>query len=127
MIAALTAVIVTVAPTAIAADCTDDAHCCGGQPTSGIISCPQDGGGGAKESGVWGVLLIALNILTAGIGILAVGAIVFAAILYSSSQDDASQVKHAKDIIKNVVIGLVVYGAMYLLLNFLIPGGIFET
>jgi hypothetical protein len=98
---------------------------CGGVETA-IITCPQGGGESAQDSGAWGILLLALNIMTAGIGILAVGGIVYGAILYASSEENASQVQKAKDIIKNVVIGLAAYGAMYLFLNFLIPGGIFN-
>lgn len=102
-----------------------NAATCGGVETS-IVSCSQSGGGSsAKDSGVWGVLLIAVNILTAGVGILAVGGIVFAAILYSSAADNASQVEQAKEMIRNIVLGLIAFGAMYMLLNFLIPGGIF--
>ncbi len=98
---------------------------CGGVETS-IISCSQSGGGtSAKDSGVWGVLLLALNILTAGIGILAVGGIAYAAVLYSSAADNAGQVEKAKEMIRNIVLGLIAFGAMYMLLNFLIPGGIF--
>lgn len=109
-----------------AEDCKDPAKCCAGVDTS-IITCTQTGNGkSARDSGVWGILLIALNIMTAGVGILAVGGIVYGAILYASSEENASQVQKAKDIIKNVVIGLIAYGAMYLLLNYLIPGGIFS-
>ncbi len=98
---------------------------CGGVKTS-IINCSQTGKGGAiQDSGVWGILLLILNIMTAGVGILGVGGIVYGAVLYASASDDSSQVSKAKDIIKNVLIGLVAFGAMYLLLNFLIPGGIF--
>lgn len=101
-----------------------EAATCGGVETS-IISCSQGGGTSAKDSGVWGVLLIAINILTAGIGILAVGGIAYAAVLYSSAADNAGQVEKAKEIIRNIVLGLIAFGAMYMLLNFLIPGGIF--
>jgi len=97
---------------------------CGGVKTS-IVSCDQGGGSGARDSGVWGILVTILKILTAGVGIVAVGGIVYASILYASAQEEASQVKQAKDIIKNVVIGIIAYGSIYLLLNFLIPGGIF--
>jgi len=45
--------------------------------------------------------------------------------MYASAEENASQVQKAKDLIRNVVIGLLAYGAMYLFLNFLIPGGIF--
>ena len=101
---------------------------CAGVDTA-IISCEQSGGDNPnpQQSGVWGLLLITLNIMTAGVGIAAVGGIVWAAILYSSASDSAEQVKKAKDIIRNVAIGLVSYALMYLFLNFLIPGGIFSA
>jgi flagellar basal body-associated protein FliL len=99
---------------------------CGNAKTS-IISCSQDNKGtNAKDNAVWGVLLIALNILTAGVGIAAVGGIVYGSILYSSAGDSAEQTKRAKQIIRDVVIGLVAFGLMYLVLNYLIPGGIFS-
>lgn len=102
------------------------AETCAGVTTA-IIHCDQKGGQStsARDSGVWGVLLIALNIMTAGVGILAVGGIVYGSILYASASDRAEQTKQAIDIIRNVVIGIAAYGVMYLVLNFLIPGGIF--
>lgn len=101
---------------------------CGGATTS-IISCSQGKGGAnsnGSDTGVWGLLLIVLNIMTAGVGIAAVGGIVYAAILYASSSDSAEQTKKAKDIIRNVAIGIIAYAAMYLALNYIIPGGIFS-
>lgn len=98
---------------------------CGGAKTA-IITCTQNNSGpNPQNNAIWGVLLIVLNILTAGVGIAAVGGIVYASILYTSAQDEASKVKEAKDIIRNVAIGIVAYGFMYMGLNFLIPGGIF--
>lgn len=98
---------------------------CGGAETS-IISCSQTSTGtSAKDNGIWGVLLIVLNILTGAVGIAAVGGIVYGAILYTSAADNTQQVKQAMEIIRNVVIGLVAYGLMFIGLNFLIPGGIF--
>ena len=99
---------------------------CGGAKTS-IINCSQGGGGSkAEDTGVWGILLLVLNIMTAGVGILAVGGIVYGAILYTTSSQNADQTKQPKDVIRNVVIGIIAYATMYLLLNFLIPGGIFS-
>jgi hypothetical protein len=103
----------------------DAPHECAGVDTA-IIACTQkENAEDAKGSGIWGVLMIALQILTAGVGIVAVGGVVYAAILYSSASDRAEQVKHAKDILQNIAIGLALYAGMYLFLNFLIPGGIF--
>jgi len=100
--------------------------CCAGVSTA-IVHCDQTGQGtSAKDSGLWGILLIVLNILTGGIGIAAVGGIIYGAILYTSAGDRADQVKKAVSIITNVVIGVIAYGLMYVLLNFLIPGGVFS-
>lgn len=77
------------------------------------------------NSAIWGILLLILNILTAGVGILAVAGIVYGSVLYASAADRADQTKKAKEIILNVVIGLIAYGLMFGFLNFLIPGGIF--
>lgn len=74
---------------------------------------------------IWQLLMLTLKVLTAGIGIAAVGGIVYGALLYTTAEDKPEQTKKAIGIITNVVIGLVFYGLMYILLNFLIPGGIF--
>lgn len=79
-----------------------------------------------ESSGVWGLLLFAINILTAGIGVLAVAGIVYGSILYTSAGGNPEQTKKAMGIISNVVIGIVAYALMYALLNFLIPGGLFD-
>lgn len=100
---------------------------CGGVKTS-IIDCTgADKGGSGTKSGIWAVLMLVLNIMTAGVGILGVGGVVYGSIMYASAGDKADQTKKAIGIITNVVIGLLAYGFMYLVLNFLIPGGIFNT
>jgi hypothetical protein len=117
---------------------------CGGVKTA-IVSCDQTGpcadgsnpndknkcadGTDAKtdpkESGVWGVLMAAINIMTAGVGIMAVGAIAYGGVLYSTSGGSAEQTKKAITIITNTVIGLVCFLLMWAILNFLLPGGAF--
>ncbi|MBC7564977.1 hypothetical protein H7100_01965 [Candidatus Saccharibacteria bacterium] len=100
---------------------------CGGVDTS-IIKCDQTGGKDAavEQTGVWGLLLLTINILTAGVGIAAIGGIIYGAILYTSAGGSPEQVKKAMGIITNVVIGIVAYALMYGVLNFLIPGGVFN-
>lgn len=104
---------------------TAQAAKCAGVNTS-IISCKDGDNKKVEDSGVWSLLLLTLNIMTAGIGILAVGGIVYGSVLYTSAGDKAEQTKKAIGIITNVVIGIIAYGLMYLVLNFLIPGGIFS-
>jgi len=102
---------------------------CGGATTSIIggtacSSAVKDGSG--QSSAIWSLLLFVLNIMTAGVGILAVGGIVYGSVLYASAGGKTDQAKKAITVITNVVIGIFAYGAMYFLLNFIVPGGIFQ-
>lgn len=101
--------------------------CCGGVVTS-IISCDQKGGksGDPSKSGVWGLLLLGINILTAGVGIAAVGGIVVGSYMYMTAGGSPDRVKKANIFLTNTILGVVVYAAMYALLNFIIPGGLFS-
>lgn len=96
---------------------------CGGTDTA-IIKCDQNNGGGVEDNGVWGILLLVLRIMTAGVGIVAVGGIAYGALLYASAGDKSEQVKKGVGVIQNVVVGLVLYAGMYAILEFIIPGGI---
>lgn len=125
VVAALSIVSIGMAvmPTA-AADCGDiKTSIIGGDACAGINNKSKN----AQDNGVWKLLIFALNILTAGVGILAVGGIVYGSILYTTASDKAEQTKKAIGIITNVVIGIIAYGLMYLGLNFIIPGGIFAV
>lgn len=118
------------APQAMAAECKEDpakgVFCCGDVQTS-VLTCEgvNNESTNAEDNAIWKILILILNILAVGVGIAAVGGIVYASILYTSARDNAAQTKQAKDIITNVIIGIVCYGLMYMGLNFLIPGGIF--
>ncbi len=112
---------VIVSPTALAIN-----NC--GVETS-IINCDNikvDGKSkNIENTGLWSLLLLTINILTAGIGVLAVAGIVYGSILYTSAGDSSEKVSKAREVIRNVVIGIVAYALMYAFLNFIIPGGLF--
>jgi len=98
---------------------------CGGVKTA-LVNCAQSGGGASVENtGVWGILLLAINILTGLVGLAAVIGVVYGSVLYTSAGGNQEQVKKAMGIITNVVIGVITYALMYSVSNFLIPGGIF--
>lgn len=92
---------------------------CGGASTS-IISCDGEG-----QSAIINVLKIVIQIMTAGVGVLAVGATIVGAIIYTSSADSPDKIKQAKTIWTNTVIGLLLFAFMVAITNFLIPGGVF--
>ena len=91
--------------------------CANGVETS-IIPCQF------VEKGVGGIVQLVINILTAGVGVVAIGAVVYAGILYTTAGGSSEQTKKAIGMIINVVIGIIAYAAMYLLLNWIIPGGV---
>jgi hypothetical protein len=100
----------------------------GCETDTAIIKCSGvTGSGKVEETGLWSVLLTAINILTAGIGIAAVAGVIYASILYTSAGGSAEQTKKAMGIITNIVIGVIAYALMYALLNFIIPGGLFTS
>ena len=104
----------------------DDANGCGGVTTA-IIKCDQDGTGtDVTNTGVWGILLLVINILTAGVGVAALGGLIYGAVLYTASGGSPDQIKKARTIFTNVVVGIIAYAAMFALLNFIIPGGVFQ-
>lgn len=78
-----------------------------------------------KQTGLWSILLLVINILTTGVGVVALGGIVYGSILYTSAGGNQEQVKKAMGIFSNVVIGVIAFAGMWALLNFLVPGGVF--
>ena len=84
----------------------------------------KDTNSGTSNNAIMKLLKWAIGILTVLVGIVAVGAIVFAGILYSSASGNAGQVEKAKSLIFNTVIGLVAYGLMFFVVNWLVPGGV---
>lgn len=105
----------------------DTGNKCGGVNTS-IINCEgeyreDDGKGG----GIFGILLIVLNVLTFGIGIAGTLGIVIAGIMYLTARDNEAQVVKAKNMLINVIIGLAAYALLWAFLQWIIPGGVIGT
>ena len=70
------------------------------------------------------MIQFAINVLSAVVGVAAVGSLVYAGILYTTSAGNPEQAKKAITWIRNVVIGIVCYALMYLVLNYIVPGGV---
>ena len=70
---------------------------------------------------VYAILSIVIQVLTAGIGILATIGIVYFGVQYLTSGDDPSKVKKAKSRLIAIVIGLATYAVIYSALIFLLP------
>jgi hypothetical protein len=74
------------------------------------------------EDGVWNVLQLVLDIMTAGVGILATIGLVISGMQWMTARDKEDQIVKAKSRIFNIVIGVVVWALMWLVLTWLIPG-----
>lgn len=101
---------------------------CGGVQTSFDFKCAQNAdpkSGDINRSPVFGILLFILNLLAVGVGVAAVGFIVWGAIVYITAGGSADQVKQGINYIRNTLIGLLLYMLMYAAANYLIPGGVF--
>lgn len=90
-----------------------------GESETVLISCQ---GKGIQALG--DVLRIIISVLTTLIGILAVGGLAWASVLYAKAEDNASNTAQAKEIIRNVAIGILVYGFLIAIVNWLVPGGV---
>lgn len=105
---------------------TAQAASCGGVDTA-LIDCSQGGSEtDVEDTGIWGILILTINIFTAGVGVLAVVGFVYGGILYITSGGSPEQIKKARVVFTNVVIGVIAFGVMFALLNFIIPGGVFN-
>lgn len=82
-----------------------------------------DCSGADSKDGIFNMLKWVLTILTGLVGIAAVGGVIWAGVLYTSAGDKADQVKKAKTIIVDVIIGIAAYGLMFIALNWIVPGG----
>lgn len=118
--AALTAGLIYATPTLAA-----DTASCSVLPQAICDSSTADTQDDPSKSGIFQLLIWIMRIMTGVVGIAAIGALVYAGILYGSSSGQSAQITKAKTIITDVVIGLVAYGFMFIILNWLIPGGIF--
>jgi hypothetical protein len=61
-----------------------------------------------------------------GVTIAVIGGIIYGAFMYATSGGNSSQSQKAMGIIRNAIIALVLYFAMWSSLNWLIPGGLFN-
>ena len=80
-----------------------------------------------KGTGFWKLLLFVLQIMTGGVILLAIAGVVYGSVLYTSAGGNQEQVKKARTVITNVVIGVLLFVLMFGLANWLIPGGVFNS
>lgn len=93
---------------------------CAGTTTS-VISCDSE------SNGIQAMLLQFTNFFFAGVGVLCVIGVVLGGIVYITAGGDTGRTKQGITYIVNSVIGLVIFIFLFMLLNFLVPGGFFNN
>jgi hypothetical protein len=85
-----------------------------------IINCTE-----TSPDQIFGeILRTGIQALSVLVGIAAVGGIAWASVKYAKAEDNDGDVKEAKDLIRNVIIGLLFYVLMIAIVNWLVPGGV---
>ena len=94
---------------------------CAGKPTA-VINCSDDD----PKYAIFSLLGIVLNVLTMGIGIAATAGFLWCGYQYMTSKSEPAVIVKVKTRIMHIVIGLIVYAMFWGIINFLLPGGIFN-
>jgi hypothetical protein len=104
-------------------------HSCGGVATyfdfgAACTGTSTDAGGSASPIIALGLVLVSWVTALVGVGV--VGGIVYGGFLYLTAQDNSGQTQKGVTIIVNSVVALIVWVFAYALINFIIPGGLFN-
>ncbi len=99
---------------------------CGEVSTFFSYGCDgADNKSAGDKNPIFRILLTIVAWLTAGVMVAVIGGIVYGGFLYMTAQDNASQTQKGIKVIVDAVIGLIAFGLMWTILNFIIPGGIY--
>lgn len=102
---------------------SDSGSKCGDTATFFDWGC-SDGSGDNQILNVLGTIL---NWLAVGVSVAVLIGIVYGAVMYASAGGNEAQTKKAIGIIRNAIIALILYFAMWAILQYLIPGGVFGS
>jgi uncharacterized membrane protein YraQ (UPF0718 family) len=119
-----------VATTAVLADtppCSENCAGNGGPSGSGAGPNAQQLSGSLKKNPVVRDLNDIVSFLGAGVGVIVVGTLILGGIQYSLAGDSADAVSKAKQRITNGLIALVAYLLIFGFLQWIIPGGLFNS
>ena len=95
------------------------ASTCGGVETS-VIDCEEG-------NGIRNVLLLTIEFLSIGVGILAVIGILISGIQYLTAGQDVAQTTKAKRRISEIIIGIAFWAIAFSFCEWLLPGGILNS
>jgi len=107
--------------TSDSADCSNECGNAANQASNCTTDCKQVN---AQQCGIIKWLVLVINFLAAGVGIIVVTMIIIGGIEYTTSADNPQQVANARKKIINALLALVSFIFLYAFLNFIVPGGV---
>lgn len=96
---------------------------CGVGKGTSVFQCPA----GGTNDNITKMILEVSKFIFGGVGVLCVIGISMGGIIYVTAGGDTSKTKQGIGYIINAVIGLVIFIFLFVLLNFLVPGGFFNN
>lgn len=98
---------------------------CGGVTTAIDYGC-KNVDGGTGDVGIYSVLIALLNFAVIGVGLAVTIGVVIGGLMFVTARGNSDQTKKGIDVIRNALIGLLLFIFMYAIINFLVPGGLFR-
>ncbi len=89
------------------------------------IGCLGDSYEGDKLNPVLDMMFALLRFISAGVGLVVIGSIIWAGIQYSTSRGNPQSTEASIKRVTNAVIALLLYIFSFAILNFVVPGGLF--
>jgi hypothetical protein len=92
---------------------------------SGLFTC-NNKSANLENQCIYRFTIAIFNLLAAGVGIAVIAGIIYGSIVYGSSGGAPQRSQQGITIITNALIGLLAYFLMWSLINWLVPGGLFN-
>jgi len=89
------------------------------------IGCLGNAYDGQAYNPVLDMMFALLRFISAGVGLIVIGSIIWAGIQYSTSRGNPQSTEASIKRVTNAVIALLLYIFSFAILNFLVPGGLF--
>lgn len=90
------------------------------------ICAGTDTKAGGNKSPIIAIGLAVVGWITALVAVAVVGGVIYGGFLYLTARDNTGQTEKGITVITNSVVALIAWGVAYALINFLVPGGLFN-
>ncbi|HVS78849.1 MAG TPA: hypothetical protein VHD84_00990 [Candidatus Saccharimonadales bacterium] len=127
LLVALVMLLVAIPSVPAFAQCTDNTPSCGGPSGNTGSDNTQQLSSSLKSNPIVKDLNDIVSFLGAGVGIVVIASLIIGGIQYSMAGDSSDAVSKAKHRITNGLIALVAYLLIFGFLQWIIPGGVFNS